>query len=171
MSSHDFSEGDWIVHAFYGVGQVQGRVKKIIEGSEVDYLWIKTENSDYWLPIENIEVEYIRRLASEIQIKQALAILKKEPNPLHIDHYKRRKEILEALKNVSLEIKAGLIRDLSGRKLKKGLNVTEEDAFVKLKSNFILEWALVTGEEKNILEAKLSKALHSSPPKKATNKF
>ena len=59
-----FVKGDWIVHALYGVGRVYGREIKILEGEENEYLRIKTNDSYYWLLIENMNADYIRPLAS-----------------------------------------------------------------------------------------------------------
>lgn len=171
MNNQMFSEGDWVVHAVYGVGQVQGRVTRGIEGKETEYLWIKTNDSDYWLPTDHMDAEYIRHLASETQLEQALTELEKEPHSLDKDHFKRRKEIVEALKMVSLEIKVGLIRDLSDRKKRNGLNISEEDALLNLTNNFLLEWAIVSGEEKSILETKLSQVLRSNPTQKSKRNF
>jgi RNA polymerase-interacting CarD/CdnL/TRCF family regulator len=115
--------------------------------------------------MEKANVDYVRPVATLEQISQALALMEKKPESLSKDYYLRRKEIISAIQNVSLEMKACMIRDLNGRKQDKGLNITEGDVFLQLKKNFLVEWAIVSGEEKNLLESKLSEALHTGPPK------
>lgn len=161
----EFVKGDWIVHAFYGVGCVLGRELKIIDGEEKEYLKIKTDDSNYWLSIENMCAVYIRPLASPDQISKALSLIRKLPDKLAKDYRIRKKEIARATKDVALEVKVSMIRDLTERKRGKGLNVSETETLFQLRKNFLTEWSLITGEEQNILEKKLVKALKTSSNK------
>ena len=165
MSQQTFTIGDWIVHAYHGVGQVKGREHKILEGENKEYLWIKTADSDYWLPIENMDSVNIRPLASTGQIRKALNLIHKQPETLALDYLTRRKEISMAVKDVSLDAKVRMIRDLSERKRIQNLNLNENEILLQMKLDFINEWALVTGEEKNILQKKLTQALQFSAKK------
>jgi RNA polymerase-interacting CarD/CdnL/TRCF family regulator len=165
MTQQTFTIGDWIVHAFYGVGQVKGRENKVLEGEDREYLWIKTADSDYWLPIENMDATHIRPLASQDQIRKALNLIQKQPEALANEYLVRRKEISMAVNDVSLNTKACMIRDLSGRKRVHNLNLNEGEILLQMKLDLINEWALVTGEEKNILQTKLTQALQFSSKK------
>jgi RNA polymerase-interacting CarD/CdnL/TRCF family regulator len=160
-----FSTGDWIVHTHYGIGQVITREGKIFEGEEKEYLRIKTGDSEYWLQVDNMDVDYIRPLASLSQIKNALTLIKTQPDVLAGDYKIRRKEIGVALNDVALEAKACLIRDLTERKRVKSLNITEGEVLEQLKTDFLTEWSLVSGEEKRALEEKLASALKSRSAK------
>ena len=160
-----FSKGDWIVHTHYGIGQVVTRESKIFEGEEKEYLRIRTDDSEYWLLVENMDVDYIRPLASLPQIRQALGLIKNQPDVLAGDYKIRRREIGIALNDVALETKVCLIRDLTERKRVKSLNITEGAVLDQLKADFLIEWSIVSGEERNHLEAKLASALKSSARK------
>lgn len=160
-----FTIGDWIVHAYHGVGQVIGRESKVLEGEDKEYLWIKTADSDYWLPITNMDAAHIRPLASLGQINEALNLIHRQPEVLAKDYLIRRKEIAIAVKDVSLDAKACMIRDLSGRKRIQSLNINEDEILHQMKLDLVNEWALVTGEEKNILQTKLTQALQVSAKK------
>jgi len=157
----DFSTGDWIVHTHYGIGQVITREGKIFEGEEREYLRIRTADSEYWLLVDNMDVDYIRPLASLSQIKKALSLIKTQPDVLAKDYKIRRKEIGVALNDVALEAKVCLIRDLTERKRVKSLNITEGEVLEQLKTEFLMEWSLVSGEEKSELVEKLASALKS----------
>ncbi len=156
-----FSTGDWIVHTHHGIGQVITREGKTFEGEEKEYLRIKTGDSEYWLQVDNLDVDYIRPLASLSQIKKALTLIKTQPDVLAGDYKIRRKEIGVALNDVALEAKACLIRDLTERKRVKSLNITEGEVLEQLKTDFLTEWSLVSGEEKSELVEKLASALKS----------
>ena len=165
MSQQTFSIGDWIVHAYHGLGQVKGREHKILEGEDKEYLWIKTSVSDYWLPIDNMDAVHIRPLASISQFREALNLIHGQPETLAKDYLIRRKEISTAVKDVSLDAKACMIRDLSERKRIRSLNLNEGEILLQMKLDLINEWALVSGQEKNILQKKLTQALQLSAKK------
>ena len=126
-----YSIGDWIVHIYYGVGQILSKEKMTLEGIRQMYFRIKTENSSYWLPLSKIDVNRVRPLASKYQIKKALALTRKPPRKLSNDYKVRRKEISQAINDVSLYSKARMIRDLQGRCL---INLVQD-----LFSEFFLE--------------------------------
>lgn len=157
-----YSKGDWIVHAYYGVGQVKGIEKKVLDGEKKIFFRVKTFDSEYWLSVVQTNVEYIRPLTSEHQIKRAMTMIRKPPEQLPKDHNKRNKVIIEALKDSSLYTKARMIRDLNGRQQEAKLNFTEEDAFLKMKNQLLNEWSVVQETDREVLEEKLEKALEIS---------
>ena len=157
-----YSTGDWIVHAHHGVGQVKGIEKKVLDGEKKLFFKVKTFEGVYWLSVVRTDVEYIRPITSEHQIKRALTIIRKPPDELPKDHNVRNKVIVEALKDPSLYIKASMIRDLNGKQQESRLNFTEEDAFVKMKKQLLNEWSIVEDMDRDVLEEKLEKALETS---------
>lgn len=162
MSEEIYSRGDWIVHANYGVGQVKEKNTRILDGEERTFLKVRTFSSTYFLPIKKWDVPHIRPLSSQYQIKKALSILRKPPEPMSKDHKQRRKQILEAAADISIYAKAEVIRDLSGRKKAGKLNVSEAELFNKLVDRFINEWSIVSDKEREELSEKLDNALETS---------
>jgi len=160
-----YSKGDWIVHAHHGVGQVKGIEKKVLEGENKVFFRVKTFDGVYWLSVVQTNVEYIRPITSENQIKQALTAIRRPPKQLPKDHNKRGKVIVDALKDPTLLAKARMIRDLNGKQQESRLNFTEEDAFIKMKNQFLDEWSVVQNEDRDVLEEKLEKALQTSVDK------
>jgi RNA polymerase-interacting CarD/CdnL/TRCF family regulator len=160
-----YSKGDWIVHARYGVGQVKGIEKKELEGEKKLFFRVKTFDGIYWLSVTRTDVEYIRPITSKHQIKRALTIIRRPPKELPDNHTKRSKKISEALKEPSLYPKARMLRDLNGKQRESKLNFTEEDAFLKMKKQFLNEWSVITDMERDVLEEKLEKALETSAEK------
>jgi RNA polymerase-interacting CarD/CdnL/TRCF family regulator len=157
-----FSKGDWIVHARYGVGQVKGIEKKELEGEQKLFFRVKTFDGVYWLSAVRSDVEYIRPITSEYQIKRALTIIRRPPKGLPENHTQRTKLINETLRDPSLYPKARMIRDLNGKQHETKLSFTEEDAFVLLKKQLLNEWFVVQGTDRKILEEKLAQALETS---------
>lgn len=160
-----YSTGDWIVHAHHGVGQVKGIEKKVLDGEKKLFFKVKTFDGVYWLSVVRTDVEYIRPITSEHQIKRALTMIRKPPEELPKDHNVRNKVVIEALKDPSLYTKACMIRDLNGKQQESRLNFTEEDAFLKMKKQLLNEWSVVENLDRKILEEKLDKALETSAGK------
>ena len=154
-----YSRGDWIVHSYYGVGQVKGLEKKVLDGISRTFFRVKTFRGDYWLPAEQWDVAHIRPISSEYQIKRALSILRTRAEPLPADHKQRRIKIVEAVSDHSLYPKARVLRDLYGRKKAGKLNVTETETFEKIKGQIAIEWSVLSGKEKDPLILKLDQSL------------
>jgi len=162
IQKNTFTEGDWIVHAYYGVGQVREKEKKELDGKKQVFYRVETLDGEYWLSASRTNVEYIRPIASEYQIKRALAMVRKKPRKLPESYTKRSRMINEAIKDPSLYPKACMIRDLSGKEQKSELSFTEEDALLKMKNQFLDEWSVIKNVDREILEEKLNEALNTS---------
>ena len=157
-----YSKGDWIVHAHYGVGQVKGIEKKELDGEKKLFFKVKTFDGVYWLSVVKTDVEYIRPITSEYQIRRALTIIRRPPEKLPENHTQRNKAISDALKASALNAKARMIRDLHGKQQDSKLNFSEEDALLKMKKQLLNEWSIVEDVDRKVLEEKLEKALETS---------
>ena len=137
-----FSKGEWIVHHYYGVGQIKGIEKKMLDGEKLSYYKVKTRNSQYWIPIEGEENSRLRPLSSPDEIKKISRVLKRKPDEMDPDHMQRKRLIKEVQAEGSLKDMARIIRDLSARQKEKKLNPTEEDALKRFKDRLVREWAV-----------------------------
>ena len=164
-SQDTFSKGDWIVHANYGIGQIKGKETKVLEQENQAFYRVKTFNGVYWLPVEHVDVDHIRPVASKSQMKRALTLIRKPPAELPDNHRSRKKEIAETFQDLSLNKKARMIRDLHGKRVSSRLNFSEGDAFEKMKKQFLNEWSVIRSEDRATLEKKLQQALKTSVAK------
>jgi RNA polymerase-interacting CarD/CdnL/TRCF family regulator len=154
--------GDWVVHVVYGLGQVTGKAKKILEGEKHTYLEVKTSDSFYWIPVVTIDNNRVRPLASKNQFKYALNIIQKPPMKMAKGYLQRKKDISQTLKNGSLYSRVRMIRDLHGRRATTKFNSNDYNVLINIKEQFLKEWTMVMDEDRNILETKLSEALKIS---------
>lgn len=137
------NSGDWVVHNSYGIGQVQGIETKSIEGEGIDFLRIETEDSVFWIPVDADLNGRIRPVATPSKWKRILRTLKKPAKTMAESHQSRKKRIAEATSDGSLTSTAKLIRDLWGRKMRKGgLSDTESSVLQRLIERFIKEWSV-----------------------------
>jgi len=154
-----FEKGDWIVHPFYGIGQISSKVKKRFEGKKQIFYMVKKKDGKYWINAKNTTSKQIRPLSSKAEVKQALTIIQKPPAKLLKDKIQRRKKFIQAVVNGSLFSEARLIRDLHGKKISSKLDYWEETRLKMIKDQFLCEWSMVNNEDRKILEERLKKAL------------
>lgn len=154
-----FEKGDWIVHPFYGIGQISGTVKKKFEGKKQIFYRVNKKDGKYLLHAKNTTSKHIRSLSSKAEIKQALTIIQKPPTKLLKDKIQRRKKFIQAGVNGSLYSEARLIRDLHGMSVSSKLDYWEETRLEMVKKKFLHEWSMVNNEDREILEKRLKKAL------------
>ena len=154
-----FSKGEWIVHHYYGVGQVKGVEKKVLDGNEMRYYKVKTRNSQYWVPVESEDNSRLRPLSSPQDIKKIARILRRKPSEMDPDHMQRKRVIREVLAEGSLLDMARLIRDLSARQVTKKLNPTEEDALKRFRDRLVREWSVCLELEMEEANEEFQKAL------------
>lgn len=163
-----FSKGEWIVHHYYGVGQVRGVETKELDGEKSKYYRVKTRNSMFWVPVDSEENDRLRPLSSPTEIKQVIRVLKREPKEMDSDHMARKKLIREVLGDGSLEDIARLIRDLSARQFLSKLNPTEEDALKRFKERLLREWAVCMEADVEDIKSKFQDHLQKSLAKVAS---
>jgi RNA polymerase-interacting CarD/CdnL/TRCF family regulator len=158
--THDYSKGDWIVHAYYGIGKIKGIEVKCISGEESRYYKIQATDSTYWMPVDQIDSEALRPLATSEEMEQAIDVLQDPPKEMSSNQNTRKGRI----KRVQLQNKpksvARLVRDLQARQKEKGtLNQNERTAFSVLKQQLIEEWAIVSGLNSETVASELDALL------------
>jgi RNA polymerase-interacting CarD/CdnL/TRCF family regulator len=161
-SEQVYSRGDWIVHRYYGVGQIKGIDVKKLEGQEVACFKVRTKDSTYWLPVDKIPNSRIRPVISSIEFKRLISILQGKPCKMDSDYKKRGKRIKEVEENGSLKAFAELIRDLSALQAERGLNTTDERALERLSKRFISEWSVCMKVDFDDAHQKLYRLLEES---------
>ena len=137
-----YSKGSWIVHHYYGVGQVKGIEKKELDGTKISYYKVQTRNSLYWIPVDSEDNTRLRPLSSPEEIKKIARILSRKPSEMDPDHMQRKRVIRDVLAEGSLLDMARVIRDLSARQTIKKLNPTEEDALKRFRDRLVREWSV-----------------------------
>lgn len=159
---HEFSDGDWIVHAYYGVGQIKGVEVKAVSGEETRYCKIKSPDSTFWVPEDQMDNELIRPIADPEEIERAIVTLQKPPEEMSSNYKTRQNRIKSVrLRNTPRAI-ARLIRDLRARRREKGmLNNSESGALRTLKQRLVHEWAVVIRAETDEVAVQLESLLNS----------
>jgi RNA polymerase-interacting CarD/CdnL/TRCF family regulator len=137
-----FDVGDWIVHAYYGVGQIEGVEERPVQGEDTDCFKVQTRDAEYWVPVERVENPRIRPVASRNRMQRAIRAIKKTPEEMNTNYRTRQARISEVLGSGSLLEMARLLRDLRGRQIARKLNATEMGALDDLKERMTHEWSV-----------------------------
>ena len=138
----EYSVGDWLVHALYGIGQIVAVETKFFSQQEQVCYKVKTKDSTFWVPVDQIDNKRVRSLAAPERIKRALQVLEKPPRPLSTDYKKRDKQIIEAKSDRSLRSRMELIRDLTVYEKKNGLSKSNRDTLERIRQRFLEEWSV-----------------------------
>ncbi|MBN2045892.1 MAG: hypothetical protein JW757_12785 [Anaerolineales bacterium] len=148
--------GDWIVHNYYGVGQIKRIEKRKIHGEKVNTFRVQTKDSVYWVPVKKVDNPRIRRVVNKRKFRRALRALRSKPEEMSKNYKTRQAHIKEVFEDGSIRNLAKLLRDLYQLARTKKLNTTEQDAVEKIEERFIREYAacyeVPLGEARNKLK-------------------
>ena len=157
-----YAVGDWLVHLIYGVGQIEKLETRPIHGFEQLCYRVRTDDSTFWLPVDNADNQRVRPLAAPKRIQRAIDILRKAPQKMAANFQTRRKRIRKVSLDGDLSTDLKLVRDLNGRQFRKGLNSTEQEAFDSIIKRFLKEWSLSRGIEIQEARLRLNRFLEES---------
>lgn len=137
-----YSVGDWIVHNFYGVGQIKKIEERPIHGEKVRTFRVRTKDSVYWVPVKKSDNPRIRRVVNKTKLRRAIRTLKSKPQKMNKNYKTRNARIRKVFLSGSIQKMAKLLRDLLGLRHEKKFNNTEKDAVEKIQERFIREYAI-----------------------------
>ena len=152
--SDPYKKGDWIVHTFYGVGQITGIEKKIMGEETQRYYKVLTKNSTYFIPTDNVDNSRLRPVSSTHMLRKACNAIKGESFELPSDHTQRKRLISEKINEGTLVSTAELIRDLYTRRMIQKLNDHDENTLNKLISNVVKEWSITKDIREEVAQEK-----------------
>ena len=164
-NSEKLKNGDWIVHVAYGVGQIDGiEPMPLSKNKELCYR-VRTQDSTFWLPMDNMDSHRVRPLASPERIQRALNTLRQAPKKMAPGYKARRQRIQEVIRDGDLKTDMILVRDLNELQFKKGLNDTEQRAYNTIVRRFLQEWTLSKDIQIKEAKKKLNQFLQESRTK------
>ena len=158
----NLKKGDWVVHAYHGIGQVMGFCSKTIRGQKSVCLEMKTANLTCWLPITDSGINHVRLLSTPANFEEALITIGGLPELLSQDFRVRSNYINEEIAKGSLTSRAKIIRDINGRNAGKSIEFNEKSTLQKLEMQFVEELMIVCNLNKQTAQTRLDKALQKS---------
>jgi RNA polymerase-interacting CarD/CdnL/TRCF family regulator len=138
---NSFRKGDWVSHLHHGVGQVEGKEKKILDGETREYYKVQTRNGVYWIPTDDLDPERIRPVVSEKKLQKSIGILESAPELMDSKHTVRKNRINQVIEDGDLDGFCTLLKDLHGKRAGDKLNTTEQRAHTNIKKKIASEWS------------------------------
>jgi RNA polymerase-interacting CarD/CdnL/TRCF family regulator len=164
------TQGDWIIHSRYGLGQVIGVEEKTLEDCKLPYYNVKTDTFSYWLSSSNLESGRIRRIARSEEFNKALNLISAEPVLLDENFRTRMQSINDLIAENSILSKAQLIRDMHARNVRKDIHANERGILDMQKDQFIEEFMISCQipekTARDQIRAALEKSSENIKPKK-----
>ncbi len=161
--SHLYSENEWIVHSHFGVGQIVGVEVKSISGDETKYYKIETADSTFWVPVDQMDSELLRPLATHEEIQLAIAALQGPAEEMSSNSKIRQIRIQTVRQDNTPVGIAQLLCDLRARKRDKGvLYSSERSAYQTLSQQLMHEWAVVTGTDVGVIALQFDQLLNDN---------
>ena len=143
--TNSFSKGNWIVHCYYGIGQIMKIEKKRLDGQTSQFYRVQTNESTYWLPIDQTDCERVRHIATDQDIRRAINVIKKPPQMLMDDHKERSAWIEEITADNSITTLATIVRELNAWQKVKKLNASDQKVLEHNRKLLLQEWSLIEG--------------------------
>ena len=151
----NLSTGDWVVHTYYGVGQIIRIEDKPIHEVATKCFQVKTNDSTFWFPTTDTANPRIRPIASKEIIHKVINNLRSQATYLDTDRAHWKQIIQDVLADNDLISISLLIRDLSAQQVIRSLNQIEREALNHYKERLLGEWASIVGEVIEILRPRL----------------
>ncbi|MEK7328584.1 MAG: CarD family transcriptional regulator, partial [Chloroflexota bacterium] len=118
-----FKVGERVVHPAHGIGQIIKIEEKRLFGGEARlYYEVATQKNTVWVPIEAGKTVGLRPLMTKDDLARFRGILKSRPTTLNKDHRQRHLELMDRLKQGTLQVVCEVVRDLTARTWQKPLN-------------------------------------------------
>lgn len=149
-SQNSYSTGDKIVHNYHGVGVVMELENMAIGGEEKLYYRIRTpDDTVIWVPTN--EEGFLRKVAPPEVFKNRVTDILQRPSKKMSSAFQTRiAKIRKARDEGSPQALARIVRDLMGRRVRKGrLSTTEQQELNTVMDKLQAEWAASVGKEES----------------------
>ena len=162
---NQYSVGEWVVHSYYGVGQIKKTEVMPLHGEQTECYKVKVKDGAFWFPTNEVDNPRIRPIASQEIISKVIKNLRRKPGNLDKDKKYWTKRIKDSSPHDDLLSISQLIRDLSAQQSRKNLNDSQTKTLSNFKENLIHEWATTTGTDISEIHRQLNYYLHESGQK------
>ena len=148
------------MHRHHGVGQIKGTEVMNIGGSKSEYYKVQTDDSTFWLPLEKLDADLLRPLASPAEMQEAIDVLGLSPHEMNANPTDRKIQISKIKPNNSPVAIAEILRDLSAHnKEKKQVSQTDSEALRYFTGLFLSEWSVCMNLDMGVAKQQLSDML------------
>ena len=154
-----FQIGDWVVHCTHGLGQVLAIEERANNNKTALYYMIQLKDLTIWVPADENLNSRLRFPASAEEFKKFLAILSGSAEKLLDDRRQRNLQLLEILKDGSVESMCKVLRDLAAHRHHRTWNEYDSALMNRVQKALIVEWSFSLSVSPLDAEIELQKLL------------
>ena len=162
MSEHDtsFQVGDQVIHWAYGLGEIIQLDEKVLSGQTGKYYVVQIRDLTLWVPYNGTGEHCLRFPTPARDFQKLFRILSSPGEPLSVDRFTRKTQLMELLRDRTLESICRVVRDLMCYKRTNKLNDNDNTVLAHAMDFLLIEWSMALsvpvqqaeGELMNLLE-------------------
>ncbi len=135
-----FEVGDKAIHLVHGLGEIVKIEDKTVHDHMVSCYVFQTSSLTVWVPVDVENQHNLRAPKSKREFEDLFTVLQSPNEPLPEDHLKRKKQLLELLKDGQLKSICRVVRDLSDHSNKIKLNDVDKAILDRAINSLLVEW-------------------------------
>jgi RNA polymerase-interacting CarD/CdnL/TRCF family regulator len=137
-----FQVGDQVIHWAYGLGKIIQLDEKEFSGHTSMYYVVQIRDLTLWVPINGTGESRLRFPTPAQDFQKLFDLLASPGEPLSADRYERQNQLMEQLKDGSLESFCRVVRDLTLHKRTKKMNDKDSSILERARSFLLNEWSV-----------------------------
>lgn len=138
-----FQIGDWVVHCVYGLGQTLAIEERANNNKTALYYMIQLKDLTIWVPADENLSSRLRFPVSAAELRRALAVLSDPAERLPDDRRQRNLQLLETLKDGSVESLCRTLRNLTAHRRHRAWSEYDGALMNRVHKALIEEWSFV----------------------------
>lgn len=154
-----FQIGDWVVHCTHGLGQVLAIEERTNNNKTALYYMVQLKDLTIWVPADENLNSRLRFPVSAEELHKFLATLSEPADPLLSDRRQRNLQLLEMLKDGSVESMCRVLRNLASHRHHRTWNEYDSALMNRVQKALIGEWSFSLSVSPLEAEVELQKLL------------
>jgi RNA polymerase-interacting CarD/CdnL/TRCF family regulator len=157
-----YQVGDQVIHWMYGLGEIIQLDEKALSGHTGKYYVVQTPDLTLWVPLNKTGEQSLRLPTPARDFKKLFRILASPGDELSTDRHARKIQLMELLKDGTLESVCRVVRDLVYYKRTSSLNENDNTLLERARNFLLNEWGAVLSVSIHQAELELGKLLDTN---------
>jgi RNA polymerase-interacting CarD/CdnL/TRCF family regulator len=154
-----FQIGDWVVHCNHGLGQVLAIEERTNNNKTALYYMVQLKDLTIWVPADENLNSRLRFPVSSEELRRLLATLSGPAEKLLDDRRQRNLQLLEMLKDGSVESMCRVLRNLAAHRHHRSWSEYDSALMTRVQKALIGEWSFILSVSPLDAEVELQKLM------------
>jgi RNA polymerase-interacting CarD/CdnL/TRCF family regulator len=154
-----FQIGDWVVHCNHGLGQVLAIEERTNNNKTALYYMVQLKDLTIWVPADENLNSRLRFPVSSEELRRLLATLSGPAEKLLDDRRQRNLQLLEMLKDGSVESMCRVLRNLAAHRHHRSWSEYDSALMSRVQKALIGEWSFILSVSPLDAEVELQKLM------------